>query len=519
MVKARTATWRRFYVFFLSGLVVLAAMALSPAGRAQSYDHVNVATNSEPDTLDMLTSVFPPISYVILRNTSEMLWDYNSDGTVRRTVADWQASPDGKAITFHIRPGIRFHSGDELVAEDVLFSFNRMMNNTPSFKRHGRLVERIDVLDKYSVRFLFRQPDVTFFDGNQIFLGSKVYHDRVGEKEFMTHPSGIGPYRITGYSASQWIDVTAFDAYYGPKPRVKSARFYIVKDDDTRVAKLKAGEADIITNTPYPEVAELEKDGYHLVRFPANPSVSIVFDLLTPQSPWHKLPVRQAIAHAVDTNAIIKGLFHGVPYRYPMLAPGEAGYDPALQNYKYDPALAKRLLADAGYPNGFKMPLYYSATSFYGFQQAAEAVSLYLNAVGIQCELHNQEAVRGLQLARRAQTDHSIELVSVGALPIANTGLTSLDMLTIAFRSSAPSVVSHFDQVDTGIEKALSELDPAKRAATVKNVVDFLYDQVAVIKLWDSVSVYTMKKGIDYTPIAHRMPFMLLKNVTIAAKS
>lgn len=519
MVKARTASRRRLYAFFFSGLVLFVAVALSPPGRAQSYDHVNVATNSEPDTLDMLTSVFPPISYVILRNTSEMLWDYNNDGTVRRTVADWQASPDGKAITFHIRPGIRFHSGDELVAEDVLFSFNRMMSNTPSFKRHGRLVERIEVLDKYSVRFLFRQPDVTFFDGNQIFLGSKAYHDRVGEKEFMTHPSGIGPYRITAYSAGQWIDVTAFDGYYGPKPKVKSARFFIVKDDDTRVAKLKAGEADIITNTPYPEVAELEKDGYHLVRFPANPSVSIVFDLLTPQSPWHKLQVRQAIAHAIDTNAIIKGLFHGVPYRYPMLAPGEAGYDPDLQNYKYDPALAKKLLADAGYPNGFKMPLYYSATSFYGFQQAAEAVSLYLNAVGIQCELHNQEAVRGLQLARRAQSDHSIELVSVGALPIANTGLTSLDMLTIAFRSSAPSVVSHFDQVDTGIEKALSELDPVKRAATIKGVVDFLYDQVAVVKLWDSVSVYTMKKGIDYVPIAHRMPFMLLKNVTIAAKS
>jgi len=519
MINVKTATRRRRYAFVFSGLLIFAAVALPAAARAQSLDHVNVATNAEPDTLDMLTSVFPPVSYVILRNTSEMLWDYNIDGTVRRTVADWQVSADAKTITFHIRPGIRFHSGDELVADDVLFSFNRMMTNTPSFKRHGRLVGKIEVLDKYSLRFLFRQPDVTFFDGFQIFLGSKAYHDRVGEKEFMTHPSGIGPYKITAYNPGQSIDVTAFDGYYGPKPRVKSARFFIVKDDDTRVAKLKAGEADIITNTPYPEVAELENAGYHIVRFPANPSVSMVFDLLTPQSPWHNLKVRQAIAHAIDTNAIIKGLFHGVPYRYPMLAPGEAGYDPDLQNLKYDPVLAKKLLAEAGYPDGFKMPIYYSATSFYGFRQAAEAVSLYLNAIGIRCELHNQEAVQGLQLARRAQADHSIELVSVGALPIANTGLTSLDMLTIAFRSSAPSVVSHFDQVDTGIEKALGELDPAKRAAIIRSVVDFLYDQVAVVKLWDSVSVYAMKKGVDYAPIAHRMPFMLLKNVTIGAKS
>jgi peptide/nickel transport system substrate-binding protein len=508
------------FAFLFPVLVLVAALAVPGAApRAQSYDHLNIATNAEPDTLDMLTSVFPPISYVILRNVDEMLWGYNIDGTVRPTVADWRVSADAKTITFHIHPGIKFHSGDELVAQDVVFSFARQLANTPSFKRKARLVAKLDVLDKYTVRFTMKQPDVTFFDGDQIFLASKAYYDRVGEKEFMTHPSGIGPYRLTGYQPGQWIDLVAFDGYYGPKPKVKSARFYIVKDDETRVAKLKAGEADIITNAPYPEVGELEKAGYHLVKFPANPSVSIVFDLLTPQSPWHKREVRLAIAHAVDSAAIIHGLFHDVPYRYPMLAPGEAGYDPNLKNYSYDPALAKKLLAEAGYPNGFKMPLYYSATSFYGFRQAAEAVSLYLNAVGIQCELHNQEAVHGLQLARRAQSDHSIELVSIGALPIANTGLTSLDMLTIAFHSTAPSVVSHFPEVDAGIEQALGEIDATKRAAIIKRTVDFLYDQVAVVKLWDSVSVYAMKKGIDYTPIAHRMPFMLLKNVTIGAKS
>ncbi len=504
-----------FRALLLAGFLALAAL---PA-RAQSYDHLTVATNAEPDTLDMLTSVFPPLSYVILRNVDEMLWGYNNDGTVRPTVADWQVSPDAMTITFHIHPGIKFHSGDELTADDVVFSFNRQLANTPSFRRKARLVAKLDVLDKYTLRFDMKQPDVTFFDGDQIFLGSKAYYQRVGEKEFMTHPSGVGPYRITGYDPGQYIDVQAFDGYYGPKPKVKSARFYIVKDDETRVAKLKAGEADIITNLPYPQVGEMEQAGFHLVKFPANPSVSIVFDLLTPQSPWHKREVREAIAHAVDANAIIKGLFHGVPYRYPMLAPGEEGYDPTLKDYAYDPALAKKTLAEAGYPNGFKMPIYYSATSFYGFRQAAESVSLYLSAVGIQCELHNQEAVQGLQLARRAQTDHSIELVSVGALPIANTGLTSLDMLTIAFRSTAPSVVSHFDEVDDGIEKALGERDKVKRAAIIKGVVDFLYNQVAVIKLWDSVSVYAMKKGVDYTPIAHRMPFMLLKNVSIAAKS
>ncbi len=497
----------------------VAATIIPVTSRAQSYDHLSIATNAEPDTLDLLTSVFPPVSFVILRNVDEMLWGYNMDGTVRPTIATWDKSADGKTIAFHLRPGIKFHSGDELVADDVLFSFERMKKNTPAFMRHARLVKSIEKLDKYTVRFTWDHPDVTLFDGMQLFMGSKAYFERVGEKEFMTHASGIGPYKLTTYAPGQYVDLERFDGYYGDKPKVKSARFFIVKDEETRVAKLKSGEADIVMDAPYTEVAPLEQAGYTLVKFPANPTVSVVFDLLSPQSPWHKLEVRQAIAHAIDADAIVKGLFHGVPNRYPMLAPGEEGYDPDMKFPTYDPALARKLLADAGYPNGFKMPLYYNGTMFYGFRQAAEAVSLYLKAVGIECEMHNIEGVQGLHMARRAQQNHSIEIVSVGALPIANTGLTPVDMLTISFRSTAPSVVSHFPEVDAGIEQALAEPDPAKRAAIVRRVTDFLHDQVATITLWDSVSVYAMKKGIVYTPIAHRMPFMLLKNVTIDAKS
>ena len=208
-------------------LAITGALLAPLLARAQSYDHLTIATNAEPDTLDMLTSVFPPLSYVILRNVDEMLWGYNNDGTVRPTVADWQVSPDAITITFHIHPGIKFHSGDELTADDVVFSFNRQLANTPSFRRKARLVAKLEVLDKYTLRFDMKQSDVTFFDGDQIFLASKPYYQRVGEREFMTHPSGVGPYRITGYSPGQYIDVVAFDGYYGPKPKVKSARFYI----------------------------------------------------------------------------------------------------------------------------------------------------------------------------------------------------------------------------------------------------------------------------------------------------
>ena len=317
----------------------------------------------------------------------------------------------------------------------MVFSFERMKKNTPSFMRHARLVDKLEAVDKYTVRFTWQRPDVTFFDGFQLFLGSKAYFDRVGDKEFMNKPSGLGPYRVAEYKPGQYIDVAAFDGYYGDKPKLQAARFYIVKDDETRVAKLRAGEVDIITNAPYPEVDAIEKDGFDVLKFPANPSVSVVFDLLTPQSPWNKREVREAIAHAIDADAIIKGLFRGIVQRYPMLAPGEDGYDPEMKNYAYDPALAKKLLGRCRVSQRLS-----HAALFLGHivlrlpPGRRRAVTLYLKQVGIECDLHNQEPVEGLQLARRAQTDHSIEIVTVGALPIANTGLTPVDMLTIAFQ-------------------------------------------------------------------------------------
>jgi Bacterial extracellular solute-binding proteins, family 5 Middle/Bacterial regulatory helix-turn-helix protein, lysR family len=328
MAEKLWAICDRVLALRLAIVITIAVVLGAVPAPAQTYDHINIATNAEPDSLDMLTSIFPPVSFVVLRNVSETLWGYNNDGAIRRTVATWTIADGGKTITFHLRHGIHFQSGDELIAADIPFSFERMERNTPAFMRHARLVDKIEVFDKYTVRFTWKHPDVTLFDGMQLFLGSKAYFDRVGEHEFTRHLSGIGPYRIVDYSPGQYIDLKRFEGYYGPKPPLESARFYFIKDDETRVAKLKSGEADIIMDTPYPEVKVLAEDGFKILKFPANPTVSVIFDLLSPQSPWHKLQVRQAIAHAIDDAAIVKGLFQGIPQRFPMLAPGEEGYDP-----------------------------------------------------------------------------------------------------------------------------------------------------------------------------------------------
>jgi peptide/nickel transport system substrate-binding protein len=501
----------RIWAYGLAALLMLWGAAPAPA---QDQKPFVIATGAEPDSIDITAGFFPPINYVILRNIDEALWDYNDDGTIRQTVATWDYSSDKMTLVFHLKRGVKFHSGDEFTADDVVFGFQRLMAKTRPFARHGKHVAKIAAVDRYTVRLDFKEPDVNFFDGTSLFPASKAYYDRVGEKEFARHPNGIGPYEFVAYKQAQYFDLKAFRDYYGKQPAIEKVRFEFVGDPDVRVAKLRAGEADMIMDTPFPQVDALVKDGFHVVKLPANPTVSIEFDMLNAKAPWHDRRVRLAVAHAIDGDAIVKGLFHGVPERHPRLAPGEFGFDPSLRNYRYDPALAKKLLTEAGYPNGFVLPLYSAGGNFYGFPQTTEAVILYLKAVGIDAQLKTIEGANGFEFIRRVQNDPSIELVSISGMPVANSGLPSLDALTLSYYSKSPYVLYKYPEIDDGIPAALAELNDKKRAEMIKKMEKFLYDDVASISLWDGMSVFAMKKNIRYRPIEHRMPFVTLRNVT-----
>lgn len=503
---------RRIWAFGLAALLVTLGSLPAPA---QSQQRFVIATGAEPDSIDITAGYFPPINYVILRNIDEALWDYNDDGTIRQTVATWDYSGNKKTLVFHLKHGVKFHSGDEFTADDVVFGFQRLMAKTRPFARHGKHVATIMAVDRYTVRIDFREADVDFFDGTSLFPASKAFYDRVGEKEFARHPNGIGPYEFVTYRPGQYFDLKAFPGYYGKQPAISDVRFEFVGDADVRVAKLRAGEADMVMDTPFPQVDALMHDGFRVVKLPANPTVSIEFDLLNEKAPWHDRRVRLAIAHAIDGEAIVKGLFHGVPERHPRLAPGEFGFDPTLENYRYDPAVAKRLLAEAGYPKGFVMPLYSAGTNFYGFPQTTEAVILYLKAVGIDAQLKTIEGSNGFEFVRRVQNNPSIEFVSISGMPVANSGLPSLDALTLSYFSRSPYVLYKYSEIDNGISAALAQLDDKKRADMVKKMEKFLYDEVASISLWDGMSVFAMKKNVQYRPIEHRMPFVTLRNVTV----
>ena len=262
---------------------------------------------------------------------------------------------------------------------------------------------------------------------------------------------------------------------------------------------LQAGEADMITSTPYTMVNNIEKAGFKTVRLPAHPTTQVQFHTLNPNVPWYDQRVRLAIAHAIDGDAIVKSLFHGIPARV-WLSPWEVGYDPDLKLYEYNVEKAKKLMAEAGYAKGFEMPLYYWAGRTTGQKETVEAVALYLNAIGIKSNIIGWEPVKMIEaLFNKWHGNKEAIYIGVATPPIAHQVDPTAGLRTAYWSESRGSQIADAD-LDAVYLKAVQEFDDAKRAELIKQAMRIIHDKVLTVPIWANVSVYSMKKDIKFTP-------------------
>jgi len=476
------------------------AAALTFGAGVAAAQQLSVATNAEPDVLDPAKSGSPQ-GFTTLGNVYESLnWQDVKGNTVPALAESWDIQDGGKVIVFHIRHGATFHSGDPVTAQDVVWTHERYLKYARFYVGIARYIDHMEAVDDNTLKIVFKQPDAEFLAIHPILVESKKYFERVGEAEFTKHPAGTGPYKIVSYVPGQYLDLEAYDKYWGPKPQVKKARFYFVKDPNTRVAKLRAGEVDLMMATPYTVVGELQKAGFTIAKLTSQPTTAIQFQLKNPNVPWHDVRVREAISHAIDRNAIIKGLLHGVPVTYPRLLPGETGYDPDLKQDDYDPAKAKQLMKEAGYPNGFDMPFYVQTGIFAGMEETAEAVTLYLKQ-NLNITTHAQ----GLGLAEligkifASGRDPNAKFVAIGGYPIASLP-TPLWGIGLAFYGKNPAALNNNPEIDKLFDQAEATFDLAKQAPLISQIMALEQKDHYIITLWDYVGVYAMKKNVTYTP-------------------
>lgn len=501
----------------ISGLVVGYSVFAHSASPGRS---LMVGVGSEPTSMDP-SLVVSSADYVTTDNWTECLIYKDPNGDLKPGLAtSWKISSDGKQMEFTLRKGVKFHSGDPLTAKDVEFSFDRGRTKNSTARTRLNKVQRVEILDDYHFKIHFTAPDVSFIPNRAggIAIVSKSYYERVGEDQFVKEPLGTsGPYKFVRYVPGEYVDIERFEGYWGEKSSIKEARFYFVVDDSTRVAKLKAGEVDIINNCPYPFVKDVEKSpGLKVIRFPANhPTPSVIFSTRNPNTPWHDRRVRLAMAYAIDCNSIIKNVLHGIPNRWAFLAPYEIGFDSDLKPFPYDPKKARDLLAQAGYPKGFDLKLYWPITSYFPLvRETVEAIASSFEAIGIRTKLIAEDYLQSVA-RRRASKGPEAEYVGYAGVGRAG-GVEPSYTLDLFFGGEGGFSVYNNPELDRVIADARGMIDDAKRGELIKKAVRIVHEDVASIPIFNMIPVYAMKKNIDFKPTQKNLhELILVKDVTI----
>jgi peptide/nickel transport system substrate-binding protein/oligopeptide transport system substrate-binding protein len=324
----------------------------------------------------------------------------------------WDVSADGLKYTFYLRKGVKFHSGDLLVADDVIFTFDRMLDpatkalNTDFLDMIAGAKERMDgkatstsglrKMDDNTVEITLAAPFAPFLANLATPAGS-IFSKKATEKagkDFGVKPVGTGPFKMDNWTFNSEIQLSAFDDYFRGRPKFDILIMKIVPEPQTMALMFRKGELDVFDlDFARSQIPEFKKDAQWKDHIVSGPRVGTYYTSINEKIPPFDNPkVREAVMYAIDRQTLIDKLYYGtgIPAKG-ILAPGLAGYNPDLPGFKYDPEKAKALLKEAGFPNGFEMTLNQTTDSPTTLKMN-EALQAMLAEVGIKAEIKQMDS-------------------------------------------------------------------------------------------------------------------------------
>jgi peptide/nickel transport system substrate-binding protein len=459
-----------------AGAAALLGPGLASPARAQGRDRLIFGLSSYPPSIRPWTNTGTAASTVKV-NFMRGLISYDDAGKLVPELAEsWRA--EGKdSLVLKLRENATFQDGAPVNAEAVTFNFNGILAEKSTAFYRGQLlnvVDKVEAVDKNTVRFKLKAPSATL-----PYLLASTHMMMISPKSTETNPVGAGPYRVTDIERGTRVDLDAWDGYYRKGlPRTKKLRFVSYADENLRVAALEAGDVDIIEYVPWQSMAKIESNAKLVLDTVDGPFMYLIFNVM--QGPFKDARLRRAVAHAVERNDIVKAAFfgrgsicEGVP-----IPPGSEYFNKATStHWKMDLDKARKLLAEAGMPGGFKATLL--STAQYGMHKdTAEVVQQSLKRIGIEAELRMPEWATRVNLGNRGQYDFAV-MGSAG-------DYNDPDFLTqfIDGSQTASYGRSHGysnPKINDLLKAGRGELDPAKRKA--------IYAEVEKIQLEDAVMV------------------------------
>ena len=431
-----------------------------------------------------------------------------------------------------MRKGVKWHDGTELTAEDVIATLKRIPNvpNSPaSFAIYTRPIKEAVATDKYTLRFKTELPHPLLpNDMLTIHIVPKSIAETAKTEEFNSGKAmiGTGPYKFVEYVAGDRIVYAVNDKYWGAKAVWPKVRFKMISNPAARVAALLAGDVQMIESVPTPDIARLSKDPrVSLSSIVSNRVIYLHMDsgreknspFVTDKAgrpmeanPLRDVRVRRAFSKAIDRDAITSRIMEGQSKPAGQLLPETFfGTSKRMPPEKFDPEGAKKLLTEAGYPDGFGITLHSPNNRYINDEKIAQAVAQYLTRIGIAAKLDTMPS--NVFFSRGSKLEFSFLLAGWGAETGENSSpIRSLLATFDAKLGQGAANRGRFSDagVDALLQTALTTIDDTKRgmilAAAVEKGVGELQ---ALIPVHYEVSTWATKKGITYKARADQYTF------------
>jgi peptide/nickel transport system substrate-binding protein len=414
---------------------------------------------------------------------------------------------DDTTLELELRRGVKFHNGAEFSADDVVFTLNFVSNPDNKAMTQGNVnwIARAEKLDSHKVRIVTKRPFPAAFEylAGPIVIHPHEYYAKVGPKGMNEKPIGTGPYRVTEHALGKYIRTERNPDYFkdSPKgqPKIEKAEFRFVPDAQTRVAEVLAGGLDLIRQVTVDQGEQLKAvPNVQIVSGEIMRFVFLQFDVRenTAAPALRDIRVRKAIMHAIDREAMVKSIVgEGARVLHAFCFPSQFGcIDERAPRYAYDPAKAKTLLAEAGFPNGLDL-------DFYAYQDRphAEAMIGYLRAVGIRTNLRFMQyaAVRDAGRSGKAPLSHQ----TWGSFSVNDVSAATPNFFKFTLDDLArdPEVRDLLEQGDTSI-------DAKVRADAYSRALALIQERAYALPMYSLPALYAASKDLVFKAYADELP-------------
>ncbi|MBS7791974.1 ABC transporter substrate-binding protein [Roseococcus sp. SDR] len=491
------------------------------AGAAQAQD-VNIAVGGAFTSLDPHFHNLTPNS-ALTQHLFDRLLEPDADLRPQPGLAESYRALSPTSWEFRLRPGIRFHDGTPFTADDVAFTFARVPNvagSPASYAFFTRPVREVVIVDALTFRLETHAPAPLI---PAMMQGLPMIGRRQGEGMATSDYNsgraaiGTGPYRFVSYAPGDRAVFARNTDWYGGAVTWNRVTYRFIGNDSARLAALKAGDVDLIDQVPTRDVADLARDG-RLTVF-SKPSLRNIYLYLDgwreqtphvtdhqgrplPANPLRDVRVRRALSLAINRPALVAQVMDGQAAPSGQLLPaGAVGHDPALVPDRYDPEQARRLLAEAGYPQGFMVALHGPNDRYVNDAQILQAIAQMWARIGVRVRV--EALPSSAFFSRSARDEFSIGLLGWGTgtgepdSPLANL-LATID----PSRGRGASNRSRYSnpRFDAAVDRALATLDLAERESVYREATGIAMADQAIIPLHHQVNIWAARRGFTYAP-------------------